>query len=239
MVFQRKERILRKLKLNGEDLPWVKSVKHLGSTIMNDVNCRMRQDLIEKRAMYVSRNNELSQEFFFAHPKTKILINSIYNTSFYSSPLWDIYSKDYSKLEKSWNVSQRIMLDLPRTSHRYFLEPLSKTMHVKKSLTKRFINFIGKLETSRKTVIRQILHEIRHDCRSTTGHNIRKLLLENNALQLRNIDYEVIPYKRVPKGSDWKIGMVEELIEIKSGNLELAKFTMDEVGYLCRSICSD
>ena len=239
MVFQRKERALRKLKLSGKDLPWVKSVKHLGSTITNDVNCKMRQDLMEKRAMYVSRNNELAQEFFFAHPTTKIWINNVYNTSFYSSPLWDIYSKDYSKLEKSWNVSQRIMLGLPRTTHRYFLEPLSKTMHVKKSLMKRYISFIDKLETSRKTVLRQMILELRHDCRSTTGSNIRKLLLEHDAFRLRDIVYERNPYKRIPEGEDWKIGMVEEIIDIKSGNLALAEFTVEEVEDLCRCICSD
>ena len=239
MVFQKKERVLRKLKLNGKDLPWVRSVKHLGSTITNEYDCRMSHDLMEKRARYVSRNNELVQEFFFAHPSTKIWINNVYNTSFYSSPLWSIYSKEYTKLEKSWNVSQRIMLDLPRTTHRYFLEPLSKTTHVTKSLMKRYINFIGRLETSSKNVLRRILHEIRDDCRSTTGRNIRKLLLENKTLRLSDINLERLPYKRIPEGEHWKVGMVEEIIGIKSGTLELAQFDVEEVADLCASICSD
>ena len=87
MVFQKIKRDPRKLELNGKDLPWVNAIKHLGSTITNDVDCITKQDLIEKRAIYVSRNNELCQEFFFAHHRTKIWINNVYNTSFYSSPL--------------------------------------------------------------------------------------------------------------------------------------------------------
>ena len=39
MVFQKKDRLLRNLQLNGRDLPWVKSVKHLGSTITNEFGC--------------------------------------------------------------------------------------------------------------------------------------------------------------------------------------------------------
>ena len=168
MVFQRRKKDLRKLRLNGKDLPWVTSVKHLGSTITNNFECKMIQDLLEKRAIYVSKNNELAQEFFFAHPSTKVWVNNVYNTSFYSSPLWDIFSKDFEKLEKSWNVSQRIMLNLPRTTHRYFIEPLSKTLHITKSLKKRYINFISKVRTSRKDVLRRVLREIENDCRSTT-----------------------------------------------------------------------
>ena len=112
-------------------------------------------------------------------------------------------------------------------------------MHVKKSLMKRYISFIDKLETSRKTVLRQMILELRHDCRSTTGSNIRKLLLEHDAFRLRDIVYERNPYKRIPEGEDWKIGMVEEIIHIKSGNLALAEFTVEEVEDLCRCICSD
>ena len=107
MAFQRKKRVIPNLCLNEKDLPWVNSVKHLGSTISNDIRCSMNQDLIQKRAMYVSRNNELVQEFFFAHSKTKIWINNVYNTSFYSSPLWDLFSKNFRKLENSWNVSPK------------------------------------------------------------------------------------------------------------------------------------
>ena len=238
MVFQKKKRVLRKLKLDKKDLPWVNSVKHLGSTITNNIECMMDQDLVEKRAMYISRNNELLQEFFFAHQKTKIWINNVYNTSFYGSPLWDIFSKNYIRLEKSWNVSQRIMLNLPRTTHRFFLEPLSETMHIVKSLKKRFINFISKIRESKKHVLRRVLHEIENDCRSTTGRNIRKLCLEYKVSKLADIDINENQYKEIPEGDDWKIGMVDEINNLKNGCLEIVEFTVEEVDEICKFICS-
>ena len=199
----------------------------------------MDQDITEKRAMYVAKNNELVQEFSFAHHKTKIWVNNVFNTSFYSSPLWGIFTKDYRKLEKSWNVSQRVMLNLPRTTHRYFLEPLTKTMHITKSLKKRFINFINKIKEGKKMVLRKVLQEIEKDCRSTTGRNIRQILLAHNALELSHIDINKHPYMEVKDCDTWKIGTMDEIINIKSGSLHLPGFTKKEVDAICEFLCND
>ena len=77
----------------------------------------MGQDTTEERAQYITRNNELSQEFSFAHPTTKCLINNIFNTHFTGSSLWNLFNKATEMLEKSWNVSQRIMFALPSETH--------------------------------------------------------------------------------------------------------------------------
>ena len=139
------------LVLNGENLPWVKSVKHLGTTITE--NNTMCQDILEKRAIYISKNNELLQELHFGHPKTKIWVNQVYNTSFYGAPLWDVSLQEYKKLEKSWNVSQRKMMSIPRATHRYFLEPLSGRQHVVKLLKKRFLRFAQSIKNSKEPVV--------------------------------------------------------------------------------------
>ena len=108
---------LKELTLCGKKLPWVEYVKHLGNTIVNNVD-DMSQDTAEKRAQYMARNNELLQEFSFAHPITKCLINNIFNTHFTGSSLWNLFNKATEKLEKTWNVSQRIMFALPRETHK-------------------------------------------------------------------------------------------------------------------------
>ena len=114
VAFLREKRSLRNLILKGKSLPWVDSVKHLGTTLTNSNGCNLDQDLLEKRARYVSKNNEIRQEFYFAHYRTKIWINNVFNTSFYGAPLWDYSSRCFEMLEKTWNVSARVMLDLPR-----------------------------------------------------------------------------------------------------------------------------
>ena len=65
MAFLLQERPLRKLKLGKNDLPWWNYGKHLGNKIDNSNN-GMSQDLKEKRACFIDKNNELCQKFSFA-----------------------------------------------------------------------------------------------------------------------------------------------------------------------------
>ena len=172
----KEKRSPRRIKLNGKNLPWVESSKHLGIKVGNMSN-GLAQDLMEKRAQYVNKVNELNQEFHYANPSTKIKINNIFNTSFYGSQLWDLFSNEAERLEKSWNISQRIMMDIPRNTHRYFLEPLTGTQHIHFSLYRRFLKFVNNIKNSKKSTMRHMLSVIKHDCRSTTGRNLRNLML--------------------------------------------------------------
>ena len=47
MAFVKRKHNLNKLRVDDKELPWVKSVKHLGTTI-TDVLDNMNQDLLEK-----------------------------------------------------------------------------------------------------------------------------------------------------------------------------------------------
>ena len=119
LAFLKKERNLSCLTLCGNPLPWVKSGKHLGNTLENAVN-GMKLDIKTKRASYIAKNNELIQEFHFAHPKTKCKINNIYNSHFTGSPLWNLFSKESEMFYNTWNKSIRLMFDVPLKTHRYF-----------------------------------------------------------------------------------------------------------------------
>ena len=55
---------------------------------------------MEKRALYINKVNELNQEFYDAHTLTKVEINNIFNTHFYGSQLWDLFSAEANRLEK-------------------------------------------------------------------------------------------------------------------------------------------
>ena len=175
MTFLNQERELKNITLDGKDLPWVRTAKHLGCKI-GDKICGLNDDLMEKRATYINKVNELTQEFYFAHPLTKVRINNIFNSHFYGSALWDLFGIEALRLEKSWNVSQRIMLGIPRNSHRNFIEPLSNTKHITFSLFKRYIKFVDIIESSSKSVMKRMLRIVRRDCRSNTGKNLRKLM---------------------------------------------------------------
>jgi hypothetical protein len=231
MASLRKDRKLKKLKLNGRELPWVKSSKHLGCTIQEHI-MKMEKDLMEKRAIYINRVNELTQEFHYAHPLTKVKLNNIYNSYFYGSSLWDLFGKEAVRLEKSWNVSQRIMLKLPRNSHQYFVEPLSQTPHIKFALWDRFLKFVESIECSTKRAIRSVLKKVKYDCRSNTGHNLRNMMLvagNSTVSELKPGCFKKHVYKNVPSGDEWKIPLAREMIEILSAELAVDGFQQEEI----------
>ena len=238
MAFQRVKTKMNCLMLGGKELPWVNSVTYLGTTITDDPDCRMDQDILEKRAIYISRNNELMQEFYFANSKTKIWTNDVHNTCFHGSPLWDMSSRNFTMLEKTWNVSQRIMLSIPRASHRYLIEPLSKRPHIIKSLRQRFINFITKIKNSDKKVLRNVLEMIKGDCRSTTGLNIRLLKLLAGDINIEKIKVYKEPYKEIPYGSIWRLGMIEEILAIRSGEKMLDNYTQKDLDDILEVVCT-
>ena len=151
----------------------------------------------EKRAQFIQRNNEICQEFPYAYPATKIRINSIYNTHFTGSPIWDLFSKEAESIEKTWNVAMRKMLKLDRCTHKYFIEPLSGTQHIKWSLNKRFVNFTCKISSSTKIPMKILFDTIKRDCRSTTGKNLRHvmfLLKVDDIKQLKPSGFKFMKY---------------------------------------------
>ena len=126
LPFLKKERIIeRQMMLCGNLLPWENSGKHIGNKIVTEKDI-MHQDVKEKRATYIGKNNEICQEFYFAHPSTKFRINSIWNSHFSGSVLWNLFSPESEQVYATYNQSVKIMFDLPRSTHRYFINILKK-----------------------------------------------------------------------------------------------------------------
>ena len=241
MAFLRNKRDLKPVILCGHNLPWVKTIRHLGNKMENKLD-GMRQDMREKRAYFIQKNNEICQEFSYADPMTKIKLNSIYNSHFTGSPVWDLYCKEFEQIEKTWNVAIRKMLQLHYATHKYFIEPLSGTQHIRLALTKRFINFTQKLAKSMKTPIKLLYNCIRRDCRSVTGNNLRQimLLLNGDNIDALNTDLlNEIKYHEAT-GSDEKcrIEVVKELLDVKRKIYHLENFNDMEVDQILQYLCT-
>ena len=176
LAFLQRERPLHQVKLCGNPLPWVTHGKHLGNSIENRIN-GMKMDIKTKRADYIDKNNNIIQEFSYTHPRTRNEINRIYNNHFTGSPLWDLFSREADMMCNTWNKSIRLMFDVPLQTHRYFIEELAETRQMKFTLIKRFLGFVSQIENSKKIIPNILLQTIRRDCRSTTGSNLRNILL--------------------------------------------------------------
>ena len=239
IAFLRRERPLPAVMLCGDRLPWVNSGVHLGNHFDSSYN-GMARDTMTKRAQYIQKNCELLQEFSFAHPRTKILMNNMYNCHFTGCQLWDLFGKETEHFEKTWNVSVRKMLDLPVRTHKYLIEPISETKHLKRILIKRFISFILQIRKSFKSAPKQLLNLIYFDTRSITGNNVRKILRLTNKSRIediKNVDIEAIIYNEIPDAEKWRIGVINELSKVRTNEVEVPNFSLQEVQNMLEFVC--
>ena len=152
--------------LNGDPLPWVDSVKHLGNILESDNS--MRSDILSKRGKFIGKVNSLLQEFSYVDSHVMVRILEIYVTTFYGSCLWDLYSPEVKKIYSSWNVTIRNVYNLPWTTHRYFIESVSSTRHPMTMLSSRLIKFWCSLRMCKKSSVRYLFNLVYNDRRTLT-----------------------------------------------------------------------
>ena len=239
MAFLKKPRDLPSLYLCGNPLPWVSQLKHLGNTITNKIDGN-QQDIKIKSATFINKNNSLNQEFYFAHPATKIQVNRIHNSHFTGSQIWKFGSCELLKFESVYNKSIKIIYDLPWETHRFFLEPLSGFPHISRILVRRYMSFIESVRNSKKLALRQLFMAIKDDTRLTTGWNLRYMMTKTGTnriddLNHKNVDFD---YHLVKKDDEWKIGVVKELIDVKQGELGVEGFNPTEISEILQFVCT-
>ena len=162
--------------LNGDPLPWVMEVKHLGNILQADNS--MKVDCVAKRGKFIGKVNSFLQEFHYVAPGTFLKLLNIYGTSFYGSNLWDLYSQDVDRIYKSWNVTVRNVFSLPWTTHRYLIESVSMFPHPKTFLSSRFVKFVDSLTSTKKTSIRYLASLAQLDNRTLMGRTLGRIGVE-------------------------------------------------------------
>jgi hypothetical protein len=241
MAFLHKPRQLRKLKLCGDELPWVEKGKHLGVRVANDPRNILGGDILEKRARYIQRNNELMQEFSFTYSCTKAYINRVFNSHFYGSVLWNLFERESRMLVNTWSTSVRKMFRLNRRSHRYLIEPISGMQHIKQALIQRSIGFMKRLSSSRKGVLRNAFGIFRNDCRTTTGSNIRNIMLESKTYQFEQLsmnDLRLVKFHPAPPEEQWRIPVIKDLLDIRDGISDGIGWDKEDVDATLEFLCT-
>ena len=241
MAFIVKKTPLKQMFLCGNPLPWVTKFKHLGITVSNKINGCL-EDMRIKNARYIDKNNQINQEFYFAHCSTKTLVNEIYNSHFTGSQCWDLFSEGSSRLEASWNRSIKIVHDLPWPTHRNLMVPISETTHMKSLLMTRLITFVSKLKESKKPVLRQLINMTMKNTRSVTGRNLRGILLLSSKSRIENLtvsDVKAIKYHPVSDEDMWRLPIIKEMLQMKSGEMEIPiGWSMEEMEEVLLEACT-
>ena len=127
-------------------------------------------------------------------------------------------------LENTWSTSIKIMYDLPRETHRYFLEPICEKPHIRKVLGQRFISFTDSIRKSKKKALLNIFNIVKNDCCSVTGANLKQLMLKVDKDCIEDLvpnDAFTIEFAPMYELNEWKVPIVKEILDLKSGEMYL------------------
>jgi hypothetical protein len=100
-------------------------------------------------------------------------------------PALGLFYHEAGMVENSYSMAMRIMFGLPRETHRYFIEPLTDTRHIKFDLIERFLNLLSKIRKSKKDTLKYVLERVMYDVGSVTGRNMNRI---TNLCNLDSID---------------------------------------------------
>ena len=223
--------------LNGNPLPWVDKVKHLGNVLDKDNN--MKAECLTKHGTFIGKVNSLLQEFSYVDSDIMIRLIMIFASSFHGSSLWNLYSPEVTKIFSSWNVTIRNILRLPRTTHRYFIEALSNSSHPKTLLCSRLVKFWQSLKVSKKDSVRYLVNLVYNDRRTLTGRSVTNIAMdcrtERNDLNISAI--KNLSYFQPPPGEQWRIPLVRELIDIRDEEIVVPGVSSEDVHQMIDEVC--
>lgn len=208
-------------------LPWCDKYVHLGHTLYKDGS--LDYDCDNKRKAFIGEFHALRQELKCQNPVIYMNLINIYFSHFYGSNLWNLFQND--TIYVSWNNIVRNVFNLPRPTHRYFIESVSDQPHLQTVLTNRFIKFYRNLYCSGKPLIRNLLQIQERDRRSNFGFNCGKLCLINNTLNPLCWKRNAVKYKVVADADVWRLPCLFELLDLRdnySDNL-LPNFNLAEI----------
>ena len=246
--FTTKERKVKPLILNGDELPWVERASHLGNNLttkvsLNPLGMDSSSDLLQKRAIFFQKVHELKQAYGFYNPRIICEIIHIFACSFYGSPLWSLNSEEHMKLNRSWNTVIKMVWDLPYATHRRFLESLTDIPHLQSMLHGRYIGFIENLSMTKKPHLQILFNICLHNQSCNTGQNVSYLMRTYESFDIRTLILEryQIKSKRIHpllEDETWKIEMIEEMCLANKGSIE-SNCEEKDIETLLEIICTE
>lgn len=119
--------------LQSSSLGWILDTFFTRMNLLTMICYRRGEDSLVKSTLFIK--NLVRKTIFY------MKLVSIFFTNLYRSNLWDLFRDSAERLCASWNIMVRYCFDIPWKSHRYFIETISCTTHLKLKLIKRLNQF--------------------------------------------------------------------------------------------------
>jgi len=164
--------------LNGQEIDFVKSARHLGNMINTELSDS--DDCSYKLSSFHGYVNKLLGLYGgFCGPVIHKLFSS-FCCSFYGSPLWSFSSVNFKKVCIQWNKAVRRVLRLPNTTHTWLLGPFLNQYHLSVQLKFRFLKFFSSMYSCTNELVSTLHHLALFSSRTFLGSNIASLRNEFN-----------------------------------------------------------
>ena len=85
------------------------------------------------------------------------------------------------------------------------------------------------------------LNLIKYDNRSTTGHNIRRILLlirKSSIEEVTSEDVDTIEYHNIEDRDKWRVEILKEILETRNNQLQIDGFSPEDCEKILIDICT-
>ena len=135
-----------------------------------------------------------------------------------------------------------LLFDLPRETHRYFIEQISGAQHIKTIFCSSFVQFVQSLDKCEKLSIRLLVNLSKNDFNTVLCKNLHSIARDCN-MNIDNLDKFVVKqnvkYFKTPAGVEWKILLLKELLDIRNMCNLLDEFEDHEISDMINFLCTD
>ena len=202
----------------------------------------MDMDIKMKRASFTKNSMDTREVFGFALPEQVLNAISVYSAHFYGSNLWDLYGNLAGQVYRSWSTSVKLVWDLPRNTHTYFVDNmLSESIpSVRKRILTQYVNFLQRLGKSVSKEVRLMSVIAGSDIRSVVGRNVANLKEEFNLDPWKDssrLFKEGYNYHEVPEVDKWRLPLLKQLLGEKN-EMKVCGEDTEPISGLIESLCS-
>ena len=147
-----------------------------------------------------------------------------------------------NQVYRSWNTTVKLVWDLPRSTHNYFVEHvLAKDFRsARQQILSQYIGFLKRLGKSVSSEVRIMKNIAAQDIRSVTGRNCLNLREEFSvdpwevSASRFNMDYKQY---ELPGQDRWRVSYLMDLLKQKY-DMQACDEKVDVVTQLIESLCS-
>ena len=194
-----------------------------------------------KRANYIQNSVEIRNMFSFALPTQVLNAISVYSAHFYGCMLWDLYGEMAGQVYRSWNTTVKLVWNLPRSTHNYFVDHLlAKSFNsVRKKVLSQYVSFLKRLGNSVSTEVRLMSKIVAADIRSVTGKNVFNMRKEFNLdpwLATSGMFQKSYKFYEVPEVDSWRLPLLSSLLKERQ-EMDACGDTTETISGLIDSLC--